>query len=44
MMQVMVGKLREDALWQLHDVFVSKRMLDHHTLDYHVSTLARIQL
>jgi len=42
--QVMVGNLREDVLWQLHDVFVSKSMLAHHTLPYYITTIARLPL
>lgn len=42
--QVMVGTLREDLFWQIHDVFVSKSMLAHHRLPYYIKILARLPL
>jgi hypothetical protein len=38
---VLRGNWQEDTLWQLHDVLISKRMLEHHTLDSYVRTLNR---
>lgn len=40
--QVLRGSLREDVLWQMHDIFVSKSMLKHHSLDRYVGVLARV--
>jgi hypothetical protein len=40
--QVLRGSLREDVLWQMHDIFVSKSMLKHHSLDKYVGVLARV--
>jgi len=41
-LQVMRGNLREDVLWQIQDIFVSKSMLKHHSLDKYITVLARI--
>jgi hypothetical protein len=38
----MRGNLREDVLWQIQDIFVSKSMLKHHSLDKYITVLARI--
>ncbi|EWM29248.1 hypothetical protein Naga_100119g2 [Nannochloropsis gaditana] len=40
--EVMRGNLREDVLWQIHDIFVSQSMLKHHSLDKYITVLARI--
>lgn len=42
--EVLRGNLREDILWQINDIFVSKSMLKHHSLDKYVTVLARIPL
>lgn len=39
--RVLRGNWREDMLWLLHEILLSKRMLDHHSIDYHIKTLAR---
>lgn len=39
--RVLRGNWKEDLLWTLHEVLVSERMLEHHTLEAHVRTLAR---
>ncbi|CAM9411847.1 unnamed protein product, partial [Phaeothamnion confervicola] len=42
MSRVMRGNLREDVLWQVKDVLLSKSMLSHHRLDYYVKILDRV--
>ncbi|CAM9575157.1 unnamed protein product [Chrysoparadoxa australica] len=42
MVQVMRGNLREDMLWQLHEILLSKSMLQHHTLHNYITTLDRV--
>lgn len=39
--RVMRGNWREDMLWQLHDIMLSKRIIAHHDLDYYIQTLGR---
>ena len=39
--RVLRGNWQEDMLWQLHDVLISKRMLEHHALDSYIRTLGR---
>jgi hypothetical protein len=39
--RVLRGNWQEDMLWQLHDVLISQRMLEHHTLDSYIRTLNR---
>ena len=36
------GRAREELLWQLNDVLLSKSMLAHATLDAYISALDRI--
>lgn len=40
--EVLRGSLREDVLWKMHDILVSKSMLKHHSLDKYVGVLARV--
>lgn len=40
--RVMQGNLKEDMLWQLHDIMLTKSMLSHHRLDKYVKTLDRV--
>lgn len=40
--RVMNGNLREDMLWQLHDIMLTKSMLSHHRLDKYINTLNRV--
>ncbi|CAN0375482.1 unnamed protein product [Discosporangium mesarthrocarpum] len=42
MARVMRGNLREDMLWQLHDIMLTKSMLSHHRLDKYIKTLDRV--
>jgi len=39
--RVLRGNWQEDMLWQLHDILLSKRMLEHHSLDSYIRTLNR---
>ena len=39
--RVMRGNWQEDMLWQLKEILLSKRMLEHHTLDSYIRTLNR---
>lgn len=39
--RVLRGNWQEDTLWQLHDVLISQRMLEHHALDSYIRTLNR---
>lgn len=41
MQRVLRGQWREDILWTLHEVLLSKRMIDHHSLEEHIKTLSR---
>ena len=41
MQRVLRGQWREDLLWMLHDVLFSAKMLEHHSLDAYIRTLAR---
>ena len=36
------GTLREERIWRLHDIVVSKSMIDHHTIKKYVQTLANL--
>ena len=40
--RVMRGNWREDVLWLLHEILVSKKMAEHHSLEYIVKTLSRL--
>lgn len=40
--RVMQGNLKEDMLWQLHDIMLTKSMLSHHRLDKYVKILDRV--
>lgn len=40
--QVTRGSLREDMLWQLRDIMLTKSMLSHHRLDKYVRVLDRV--
>ena len=40
--RVMRGNWREDVLWLLHDILLSAKMAEHHSLDYHVRCLSRL--
>ena len=39
--RVLRGQWREDILWTLHEILLSKRMMEHHSLESHIKTLAR---
>ncbi|CAM9436814.1 unnamed protein product [Heterosigma akashiwo] len=41
-LQEVKGNLREDVLWQLDEIFLSKSMLKHHSLAEYVSNLDRV--
>lgn len=41
MQRVLRGNWQEDMLWQLHDVLISKRMMEHHSLHSYIRTLNR---
>jgi hypothetical protein len=40
--RVLRGNLREDMLWQLHEVVVTSSMQKHHSLDEYIKTLVRV--
>ncbi|CAM9383434.1 unnamed protein product [Laminaria digitata] len=40
--RVMQGNLKEDMLWQLHDIMLTKSMLKHHRLDKYIKILDRV--
>jgi len=40
--RVMRGNWREDVLWLLHEILVSKKMAEHHSLEYIIKTLSRL--
>lgn len=40
--RVMQGNLKEDMLWQLHDIMLTKSMLSHHRLDKYIKILDRV--
>lgn len=40
--RVMSGSMKEDMLWQLHDIMLTKSMLSHHRLDKYVKILDRV--
>jgi len=40
--RVMRGNWREDVLWLLHDILLSAKMAEHHSLDYYVRCLSRL--
>ncbi|CAM9144043.1 unnamed protein product [Choristocarpus tenellus] len=42
MARVMRGNLREDMLWQLHDIMLTKSMFAHHSLDKYIQILDRV--
>jgi hypothetical protein len=42
MAQAMTGSLREDMLWQMHDIMLTKSMLSHHQLHKYIETLDRV--
>ena len=39
--RVLRGNWREDMLWMLRDILLSKRMFEHHSLDSYIKTLMR---
>lgn len=39
--RVLRGNWKEDLLWTLHEILVSGRMIEHHTLEAHIRTLSR---
>lgn len=39
--RVLRGNWQEDMLWLLHEILISKRMIEHHSLASHFRTLAR---
>jgi hypothetical protein len=39
--RVLRGNWREDMLWLLHEIVLSKKMIKHHSLEYYIQTLAR---
>lgn len=39
--RVLRGNWQEEVLWNIHDIVVSKKMLDHHTLAAYIRTLNR---
>jgi hypothetical protein len=39
--RVMRGNWQEDVLWLLHEIYLSKRMIEHHSIASHFRTLAR---
>jgi hypothetical protein len=39
--RVLRGNWQEDILWQIHEVLVSQKMIDQHSLDYYIQTLNR---
>ncbi|CAM9807700.1 unnamed protein product [Ectocarpus sp. 13 AM-2016] len=40
--RVMRGNVKEDMLWQLHDIMLTKSMLSHHRLDKYIKILDRV--
>jgi hypothetical protein len=40
--RVLRGNIREDVLWQLHDIVVSTSMERHHSLEDYIQTLRRV--
>ena len=40
--RILRGNWKEDTLWQLHDIIVSKKALQHHNIDYIIHTLSRV--
>lgn len=39
--RILRGNWQEDVLWNIHDILISKKMVDHHTLDAYIRTLNR---
>lgn len=39
--RVLRGNWQEDVLWKLHDIVISQKMLEHHTLAAYIRTLNR---
>jgi hypothetical protein len=39
--RVLRGNWKEDMLWLLHEILLSKKMFDHHSLKNYINTLAR---
>jgi hypothetical protein len=42
MVRVRQGALRDDMLWQMHDIMLTKSMLSHHRLERYIGTLDRV--
>jgi hypothetical protein len=42
MVRVRQGALRDDMLWQMHDIMLTKSMLSHHMLERYIGTLDRV--
>lgn len=40
--RVLQGNIKEDMLWQLHDIMLTKSMLSHHRLDKYIKILDRV--
>ena len=40
--RVLRGNWREDMLWQLNDIMLSEKMMNHHSIDYHIQALDRL--
>lgn len=40
--RVLRGNWQEDMLWLLHEILLSKRMIEHHSLESHFRTLSRM--
>jgi hypothetical protein len=39
--RVLRGNWQEDVLWSLHDILISPKMIDHHTIEAYIRTLNR---
>lgn len=39
--RILRGNWQEEVLWNIHDVVVTKKMVDHHTLNAYIRTLNR---
>lgn len=39
--RVLRGNWQEDILWNLHDILISEKMFQHHSIESFIKTLAR---
>jgi hypothetical protein len=39
--RILRGNWQEEVLWNIHDIVISKKMIDHHTLSAYIRTLNR---